>query len=193
MKLVCGVAVNDADYRVSEYQIVNGIKRLVWKCPYYRKWQDMLMRCNSDKHQSKFPSYKGVRVCEEWLTFSNFREWMEKQDWKGKELDKDLIGDGSLYSPGTCLFITKGINLFISHNRAHSELPTGVHYHIGDKCFHSSIRNPFTKKQEFLGMFSSSEVAHKAWKKRKSELAIMLANTIEDEVISKALISKYEY
>lgn len=30
-------------------------------------------------------------MADEWNTFSNFKNWMEKQNWEDKQLDKDII------------------------------------------------------------------------------------------------------
>ena len=78
---------------------------------HYARWCGILARCYSE-----YPSRKNVylpkpTVCEEWLNFQNFAEWMETQDWKGKELDKDLkqldVPPGSrVFSPKYCQFIT---------------------------------------------------------------------------------------
>lgn len=104
VRKVQGVGIMDADYIVDvrEYWVENGKRksRLVWSCPFHRKWSDMLVRCYSPKRLEYRQSYAGCYVCDEWLTFSNFKSWMEKQDWEGKHLDKDLLQTGSkVYSP----------------------------------------------------------------------------------------------
>ena len=109
-KLVCGVGINDADYAVQKLETVGYAdgkrkQRLVWVCPYYQTWIDMLKRCYSDKLQERQPTYKGCSVSEEWLTFSAFKVWMEKQDFERKQLDKDLLFEGNkVYSAETCVF-----------------------------------------------------------------------------------------
>ena len=82
-KLIYGVAVNDAGYKVDD--LVDG-KRIT--CHYYNTWKNMLSRCYG---KSNTKSYARCAVAEEWLTFSTFRKWMERQDYEGKCLDKDLI------------------------------------------------------------------------------------------------------
>ena len=73
----------------------------------------MLQRCYSESHLVRQPTYKGCSVCEEWLTFSNFKSWMEQQDWEGKQLDKDLlVYKNKIYSPETCVFVSSVINSF---------------------------------------------------------------------------------
>ena len=197
-KLVYGVGINDADYVTQEWETigyVNGKRRMkrVWECPYYRVWSDMLKRCYSTKVQDRQPTYKGCSVSEEWLTFSNFRKWMEEQDWEGKQLDKDLLFEGNkIYSEETCVFVTQMVNSFtIERGAARGEWLIGVYWHRQAGKFRSKCCNPFTKKQEHLGYFSSELEAHKAWRKRKLELAHDLAAIQTDERVAKALIERY--
>jgi hypothetical protein len=196
-KLVYGVGVNDADYvtRKVETIEVNGKQKqkLVWICPYYRAWKNMLMRCYSTKYQERHPTYKGCSVSEEWLRFSNFRRWMEKQDWEGMQLDKDLLFESNKeYSKETCVFVTKAVNMFtIDSGAARGEWLIGVCWDKGVGKFKSSCRNTFIKKQEHLGYFTCEEEAHQLWLKRKLELAHLLAAEQTDERVAKALIERY--
>ena len=196
-KLVFGVGINDADYVVQRNEIieVNGKQKLklVWVCPYYRAWHNMLMRCYSTKYQERFPTYKGCSVSEEWLTFSVFKSWMERQDWEGKQLDKDLLFNGNkVYSGETCVLVTKAVNMFtIDSGASRGEWLIGVCWHKGEGKFMSYCSNPFTKKQEHLGYFTSDIEANQAWLKRKLELAHLLAAEQKDERVAKALIKRY--
>ena len=196
-KLVFGVGVNDADYEVHEYEyvIVDGMRkrRLVWICPYYRVWKDMLQRCCSAKYQERQPTYKGCSVSEEWLTFSNFRPWMEEQDFEGKQLDKDLLSSGNkVYSSETCVFVTSMVNTFTTDSGAsRGECLIGVYLNKRDGKFRSMCCNPFTKKQEHLGYFTCELEAHQEWLKRKLGLAHLLAAEQTDERVAKALVERY--
>ena len=196
-KLVFGVGINDAVYVVVKWETteVNGVRKqkLVWVCPYYRVWYNMLQRCYSPKYQEKYPTYRGCSVSEEWLTFSNFKRWMEGQDWEGLQLDKDLLFAGNkVYSKETCVFVTNGVNSFTIDCRAsRGEWPLGVYWNKPAGKFLSQCRNPFTKKQEHLGYFTCKEQAHQAWLNRKLELATLLAAEQTDERVAKALISRY--
>ena len=94
-KLVFGVGINDADYVIDKRinASLPGERRsqkVLWACPYYSRWKDVLSRCYAAYHLLKRPNYFDCTVCEEWLLFSNFKKWMEQQDWEGKQLDKDL-------------------------------------------------------------------------------------------------------
>lgn len=196
-KLVCGIGINDADYVISNKKsvIVNGKRKqkLVWTCPYYTRWHDMLVRCYDDKAQKKRPTYIGCSVCEEWLTFSNFKAWMEKQDWEGKQLDKDLLVKGNkIYSPETCCFIPMQINLFMTDNRRNTDgYPPGVSWHKMSGKFQVRCNNPFSKSEEYLGLYDNPETAHRAWLARKLEIAHELAMMVPDPKIKLALIERY--
>ena len=198
LKLVYGVGINDADYVVEKKETigyVNGKQkfRLVWYCPYHRTWRSMLQRCYSHKYQERRPTYKGCSVSEEWLTFSNFKRWMERQDFEGMHLDKDLLFEGNkVYSGETCVFVTKDVNLFtIDSGASRGEYLIGVNWHKVKGKFQSRCCNPMTKKQENLGYFTCELEAHQAWLKRKLELAALLAAEQTDERVAKALIERY--
>ena len=196
-KLVYGVGINDADYFTQKFETieVNGVrkKKRVWICPYYQSWKEMLRRCYSPEYQEKKPTYKGCSVSEEWLRFSNFRRWMEKQDWEGMQLDKDLLLEGNkVYSGETCVFVTSTVNMFtIDRGASRGEWLIGVNWHKGAGKFRSQCGNPFTNKGEPLGLFLCEEEAHQAWLKRKLELAKELAAEQTDERVAKALIERY--
>ena len=196
-KLVFGVGINDADYAVTEWETieVNGVRKqqCVWYCPYYRSWVEMLRRCYSTKYQETRQTYKGCIVSDEWLTFSNFKSWMEFQDFEGMQLDKDILFEGNkVYSAETCVFVTKTVNMFITDSGAsRGEWLIGVNWHKATSKFVSQCNNPFTKKREHLGLFDCEIEAHQAWLNRKLELATLLAAEQTDERVAKALIARY--
>lgn len=186
--LIFGVGVND-DKNVTG-KLING--KLV-QCPFYRKWCDMLARCYAHSYKKSKPSYDGCRVIEQWLKFSNFKAWMEQQDWEGKELDKDLLKKGNkIYSPETCVFVCRTINSFLIRSESSEDMKkTGVYAHKTCARFSAKCKNPLTKKLEYIGCFSTPEDAHAAWKKRKHELACQLADLQTDERVANALRTRY--
>lgn len=197
-KLVQGVGINDADYVVQKFETIGYIngkpkQRRVWICPYYQTWNDMLKRCYSTKLQERRPSYKGCTVAEEWHTFSVFKDWMGKQDWEGKQLDKDLLTEGNkIYGPDTCVFVTPMVNSFTNDNSGvRGKWLIGVYWKKGANKFLSQCSNPFTKKREHLGLFTCEQDAHEAWRKRKLELAHELATIQTDQRVAEALIKRY--
>lgn len=197
-RLLYGVGINDADYVVKKWETIGYVEgkrkqKLVWECPYYRAWKGMLERCHSTKYQERFPTYKGCSVSVDWLTFSVFKAWMEKQQWEGLQLDKDLLVSGNkVYSPETCVFVTKEVNTFTTdRGNDRGEWLVGVYLDKGTNKFRSQCSNPFTKEREHLGYFTSELEAHKAWLKRKLELACRVAAIQTNERVAKALIGRY--
>lgn len=182
-----GVGINDADYVVSGDRKGNA-----WKaCPYYIVWNNMLLRCYSERYQELHQSYKGCTVCDEWHTFSNFKAWMEQQDWEGKALDKDLLVLGNkVYNPDACIFVTQQVNKFMTEKQiTGSTTPIGVHLRPSGK-FIAQCGN-LVGGQKVLGLFNSAEDAHKAYKEYKTLMAIKLASIQTELRISEALLKRY--
>ena len=199
-KLVHGVGVNDLPYRthVREELTKNGGKRIrksVFLCKYYTVWKSMIERCYSKKYLERNQSYIGTSVCSEWLSATAFKKWMEQQDWRDKSLDKDIIAPKSkLYSPETCAFVLAATNTFVAANDAsRGEYPIGVCLYKPTGKYKAQCNNPFTGKIEHLGYFLTQEEAHEAWRKRKHELAQLVAATESDPRIVEALKKRYSF
>ncbi|CAB5155920.1 hypothetical protein UFOVP150_37 [uncultured Caudovirales phage] len=193
MKLVFGVGINDADYVVKKMEFIGGKRKLVWFCPFYMAWKSMMARCYSPKLHEKYPTYVGCIVCAEWLTFSNFRRWMEVQTWEGRQLDKDILISGNkVYGPEHCVFVDPKTNSFLTdRGAARGEWPIGVTLDRRIGNLEARCSNPFTGKREHLGLFTDPASAHEAWRKRKHELAAMLAEKQADERVAAALRTRF--
>lgn len=199
---IYGWGINDADYKVMVSKKINGVSKQVWKCPYYTKWFSMLNRCLSPKYQKDKVTYTNKSICEEWKYFSNFRAWMEKQDWEGKHLDKDLLISGnSRYSPETCCFVTLEVNGFMTRRQnGRGKYPLGVSLyspnskHLPFIAVMSTFRE--YRKTKSLGRFDTPEEAHKAWQLAKIERAKLLILEYNDEPLTvkglKRVVSKIE-
>ena len=176
-KRVCGIGINDADYNVTIHDETG--KKIIWTCPYWEKWRSVLKRCYLSSYHVTHPTYAGCSVCEEWHLFSNFKSWMETQDWENKQLDKDLlIYQNKVYSPETCVFISNKLNMFFNVNQNKNQKhKIGVwksnKLHRNRKEYMCKIQNG-TGKQEYVGVFYTEQEAHYAWQIRKRELGIEL-------------------
>lgn len=198
MRLVCGVGINDADYVVQKKEPIGPVgfgkrkQKLIWICPFYLKWKNMLRRCYAPEAKEQL-SYSASVVCDEWHLFSNFKRWMEQQDWQGKELDKDLLVTGNKeYSPDTCVFVTHQVNIFLTERTSmRGEYPIGVHFTKSNGKYRAYCNSVTNGKMIHLGFFSEPEAAHKAWLKYKLEQAHVLAKIEADQRVAEALIARY--
>ena len=171
--LINGVGIDDADYK--KHTVING-KRTV--CKIYSKWRSMITRCYSSKYREKHPTYNGCSVCDEWLSFMSFRSWLLTKNWEGMALDKDIKYSGNkIYSPDTCLLVTTSINSMMTmSDSSRGKYPPGV-----------SLNKPSGKYyaifgRKFLGSFDNQEDASNAYKEKKSDRIIAVANLQEPKL-----------
>lgn len=198
-KPIFGIGINDADYVTKPYVTINGTKKQVM-CPYYSKWNSMIMRCYSDKYHIKKPTYIGCTVCNEWLSFMTFRSWMIQQtyldvDGKILVLDKDLLDKyNKIYSPSTCVFVTQAVNSFMNENDANRNEDglIGASLCTTNKVWKMQCSDPFTQKPIQITCKSQLE-AHELYKKTKYDFAVQLAATQTDARISNAILERYNH
>lgn len=86
----------------------------------FNKWRSMIERCY-DINNRRYDIYgaRGVRVCDRWLCFEYFLDDLihvkgydvEKLQNGKLHLDKDIIGNGLLYSPETCILVSPSENI----------------------------------------------------------------------------------
>lgn len=120
MKKIYCVGINDYNGKVN----INNKK-----IKSYQIWQNMLRRCYNKNFQDRHPTYVGVAVCDEWLKFSKFKDWFDKNyrydlEEQGIKLhiDKDLLSrDGKVYSPDTCVFLPSNVNKFLSNSYSNNK------------------------------------------------------------------------
>lgn len=174
---IYGIGINDADYVTQ-----SRTKERKMMCPAYAAWTGMLRRACSEEFHKRKPTYKDVKVCDEWKYFMGFREWFIKNHVDGYQLDKDLLViDNKIYSPETCTYAPNWLNSFtISCKSSRGDYLVGVYWNKQKNKFKAQCCNPITKKAEHLGYFSSEEDAYEAWLKRKLELALELKPEMDE-------------
>ena len=182
-KLVCGFGVNDADYSIAPR--VNGKQQL---CPFYTTWTNMLKRCYYPIEQTKKPTYIDCSVVSEWHSLMAFKRWMETLDWRGNELDKDVLCLGNkIYGPDTCCFVSHAVNsLLTDREAARGNYPQGVYLDKQRQKFHAQIKINGSAKH--LGRFTSPKDAHNAYCKAKSEYIAQHALAQSDPRIRSGLL-----
>ena len=183
---IYGIGINDANH--TTYTSIDG---KVTVCPYYKTWRDMLKRCFSLKHRKTRPTYTNCTLEESWKHFSNFKSWMETQDWVGKSLDKDLLIQGNKhYGPNTCLFISKALNNLLCLNDARRGIyPLGVSLDTVGKYKYFKASCSFYGKRKNLGRYKTIEEAERIYKEEKLKYIAELAANEPNLKVKTALLS----
>jgi len=186
-KPIFGVGINDADYIVSP--IINGKQKT---CVFYLTWKSMLARCFYMPYHKYRPTYTQCTVTTKWLLFSSFKSWMKNQDWKGKQLDKDIVTPRNKhYSPENCVFIPSKLNnLILDSNAIRGSHPQGVCLEKNIHKFRASCK--VDGKQNKLGYFTTPEEASQAYKQFKSNHITEIASQQTDERIKNGLLKHAE-
>lgn len=153
---VCGVGISGNKYPIVEN------KRPTRE---YNAWLRMLNRCFDETVKKSQPTYKDVSMCDEWLLFDNFYEWLHSQPnfdkWYNNKrwaIDKDiLVKRNKLYSPEMCCLVPQNVNcLFLKREAERGDYPIGVRYK-NNEGFIASCHNPFTNRNEQIGTYSTPE------------------------------------
>jgi hypothetical protein len=140
----------------------------------YRTWKNMLQRCYDEKLHGRYPTYKGCKVSDEWIYFENFVKWYDQNYIDGYQLDKDILGDGKLYSKDTCCFLPNKINSFLHKNIGrNNDLPTGVRKE-GNR--YRAVLNIGVNKKRHIGYYSEPNEAKKAYDKEKNNYLLQVLN-----------------
>lgn len=139
----------------------------------------MLCRCYSNPA----PTYLDVEVDSSWHDFQIFAEWFELNNVEGWDLDKDLLGNGKLYSENFCCFLPREINIALIEERNDKVLSGFSKHRLCDK-YQISCR--LQGKKKYLGLFENIEDAKQAYDScKKDNIKILLekySNYLTDTV-----------
>lgn len=194
--LIYGWGINDADYAVRKCdyfgrdQSGKQLLQIIWSCPYFSRWASMVERCFSLKNKN--PAYSDCGVHEDWKYFSNFKAWMETQDWEEKQLDKDLLVKGNrFYGPETCCFLSQDVNKFFK----------GAYKKVGATFAGVQLRKDTGKYKvtckladgtnKYLGQFENEEDAAKIWLEEKRKQARIIAASEPNPRLKEAMLNFY--
>lgn len=149
----------------------------------YNVWLDMIKRCYCEETKLKYPTYKDITCCSEWLLYDNFYEWLHSQEnfskWikLGKSaIDKDILIKGNkIYSPNTCCLVPHNVNmLFVKDKSKRNDLPIGVTYYKRTNMYRVSCGDN-NGKVKHLGYYHTVEEAFEAYKHYKENLIKQIA------------------
>lgn len=122
--------------------------------PQYQQWAHILRRRQQ----------QGCIVYRPWQKLSNFTSWSNQFDWEGKVLDVSLLGDGRVYSPGTCVYLPHAIARAFHMPKPGRYLP-GVSFHKGR--FLARVREGDSRR--VTGTFTTEHDAFEAYVNAKTE------------------------
>ena len=188
---IYGIGVNEFDGNISIHG--NHIYE-------YKIWKSMLRRCYSDKFLKSRPSYKGCSVDNSLINFSDFYKFVRGVfgfsfiDDFGRtyHLDKDLLGNGKIYSKETICFVPHEINAFLTNKKSgNDEYPVGVLFHKASGKLISQIT--INSKRKYLGLFDNPYDAFSAYKFEKEKHAKFLAEKYRDVVDIRVYSSLLSY
>src|SRR5574337_466778 len=76
------------------------------KSRLYHTWRNMVVRCR-DPRARDFERYggRGIRVCEEWESYSRFRDWAISSGYRD-DLQIDRVDTERGYNPVNCRWVT---------------------------------------------------------------------------------------
>ena len=153
---------------------VNDIKHSKYLYPKaYRCWHNMRHRCKRTKDN---PTYNDVDICVEWRKFSTFLKWFNTMYVDDYELDKDLLGNGKIYSPVTCCFLPKELNIAIRHKQCNNSTSYyGISKKTNRDCY--TIQLSMYGKKTHIGYAKTLEEAKEIYDKAKHTYVKELAET----------------
>lgn len=184
-KTICGVGYLGE----GKYKVTIGGK----KTKEYEMWNNILRLCYNEKTKEKQPTYKDCTICDEWLNFQNFAQWYNDNYYEieGQEIqiDKDILIKGNkLYSPGTCVFVSRRINMLFTKNDARrGNLPIGVSYNTIYKKYSATCKNLSLK------YYDTPEKAFEVYKNFKEKVILKIANEDKSKIPKKLYNAMINY
>lgn len=167
INLVYGIGINDSTEKSDQVLI--------------DKWKGIIGRVRGPElgytslnNQKVIDSYVGVEVQESWLIFSNFEKWASTKNYKDKDLDKDLLGTGTLYSEDTCCFLPHYLNSVITVQHKGDVPYLGVQ-RDGPHGKYKVTPHLYGKKIN-VKRFSCALEAHRYWQETKVKIITTVAS-----------------
>lgn len=160
----------------------------------YTCWYDMLKRCYFKGVRTlNIDTYEGCSVSDEWLDYTNFKEFYDSNYREGYHLDKDLIiKDNKVYSKETCCFLPKTLNTaLVNKHKKKSPHPVGVNLLTKSGKYQTLLR--MYGEKVYLGQYDTKEEASQVYIRAKQEhikslAEDMYAQGLIDSKVYKALL-----
>ena len=156
----------------------------------YIIWSDMLRRCYSPTYQEKYPSYIDCEVCDKWKNFQAFAKWYEDNYYEegiyGMCISKDILIKGNkIYSPDTCIFVSRFINNLLTE----SDAKKGVCYKNNKYLAQCNISGSYS----YIGSYDTPEEAFQAYKETKEYIVYHTAEELKEYIPEQLYEAMYNY
>ena len=178
----------------TRYGIGNTGNNFNYKDKEFQTWCGILERCYSNNQKRKsWPYYKDCTVCDEFLYYPNFLNWIKSQEnyetWKNNtdfHVDKDILCKGNKeYSPEKCCLVPGRVNNLVRNVTGSNRYPGVRQIRLSGK-YSAECKDAFLHKNIYIGTFDSEYEAFVAYKKYEEDVIKKVAEKeYADGMISK--------
>lgn len=161
----------------------------------YVIWKGFMKRCYDTTTKNIQPTYLNCQSSENFKNFTYFKNWCKEQvgfinlEW---DLDKDILGDGSIYHEDVCVFVPREINLIFNSDLS---VLKGVTFNKQRDMFAAQICDGGGNR--FLGYFENEKDARNNYLREKSKRISFLADKyrgcVDYRVYDKLISLKEEH
>ena len=162
----------------------------------YTQWVGMFSRVRKKKYYEDVETSDMFKSYDLWCEWALTQKGFMNQDVNNRiwALDKDIVGNGKLYSEDFCVFVPSVINNLFKRSSRETTKYVGVFKESRKKLFKSGIT--MYKKHKHLGYFETELEAHLEYLKARKCFADDLFRDYGDAVDDRvwdALFKSCEY
>ena len=145
----------------------------------YKIWNGMMRRCYNQKCKNLKSTYLNCSTSDNFKNFTFFEKWANLQVGfdKSFDLDKDILGCGSVYHEDICVFVPREINLLFTDRNKNAK---GVSFNRQVGKFSSQICDG--NGNRFLGYFENETVAKDVYTKEKIKRVEFLIEMYKERI-----------
>lgn len=163
----------------------------------YSLWISIKQRCYVPRDDCKNHAYLDCKICNEWIDYNNFKEWVKSQFYiQGYQIDKDILCKGNKeYAPDKCCFVPMFINsLFTKSDKSRGKYPLGVSI-TKSGTFIATMRKTINGERHkiYLGSYKTPAEAFSAYKKEREKYIQEVADKYRKFLDPRVYQAMYNY